>query len=333
MKERVLIVGKGSAGNRYAQIFKKMLPDCVIKHVGSREFDHSISDKKMENSWVTFSPTISVVASPANTHIKFARFLSNCSSDLIIEKPLSTNKKGLTELINTFTSNKTVVVVGYNLRFNDSLGQLRELLLAGKIGKPISASLEVGKYLPEWRMGQDYKDTVSANKFLGGGVLNELSHEIDYLVWFFGYPHWVFAKLGKNSNLDINVEDNAKIILTFRPRSHDREILVSVSLDFFRRDSKRRFTVIGETGTLEWDGIKSQIHHYDAEKKIWNEIKLKDNGMDDSYTKLVKSFLNRRRIENKVDSFLDDAVKVVGLLDAARKSTSKGQMVFVKERG
>ena len=60
-----------------------------------------------------------------------------------------------------------------------------------KISKYISGlgsnlSPEVGQYLPDWRPGTDYKSGVSAQKDLGGGALLELSHELDYLQWFFG---------------------------------------------------------------------------------------------------------------------------------------------------
>ena len=40
-------------------------------------------------------------------------------------------------------------------------------------------------YLPNWRKNIPYYLSNSADK-KGGGVLLELSHEIDYLTWIFG---------------------------------------------------------------------------------------------------------------------------------------------------
>ena len=50
---------------------------------------------------------------------------------------------------------------------------------------------------------------MSANKNLGGGVLLELSHELDYMRWIFGEPTWVTAWLGHLSSLEVDVEDTA----------------------------------------------------------------------------------------------------------------------------
>ena len=41
--------------------------------------------------------------------------------------------------------------------------------------------------LPTWRKG-DYTKSVSAKKKYGGGVINELSHELDLMLYLFGKP-------------------------------------------------------------------------------------------------------------------------------------------------
>ena len=44
---------------------------------------------------------------------------------------------------------------------------------------------ECYSYLPNWRR-QKYTKVYSSSKKLGGGVANDLSHEIDFLSWIFG---------------------------------------------------------------------------------------------------------------------------------------------------
>ena len=63
---------------------------------------------------------------------------------------------------------------------------------------------------------KNYENNVSANKNLGGGVLLELSHEINYLNWLFGDVKWVKASISKQSSLKLDVEDTANIILSFK---------------------------------------------------------------------------------------------------------------------
>ena len=74
----------------------------------------------------------------------------------------------------------------------------------------------------ELRPKIDYKETVSAKAELGGGVLLELSHEIDYLRWIFGEFNWVSAWHGKLSNLEIDVED-ASLITSQNINQDDHE--------------------------------------------------------------------------------------------------------------
>ena len=86
-----------------------------------------------------------------------------------------------------------------------------------------------------------------------------MSHEIDYLKWIFGEIDCVAAMVGKNSNLSINVEDFANILIKFKKNKENKNhIVASLSMDFYRHDSKRVCEVIGEKGTLVWDGISNK---------------------------------------------------------------------------
>ena len=47
------------------------------------------------------------------------------------------------------------------------------------LGNIYSIRCDVGQYLPNWRADKNYSKSVSAKKDLGGGVLLELSHELE----------------------------------------------------------------------------------------------------------------------------------------------------------
>ncbi len=68
-----------------------------------------------------------------------------------------------------------------------------ELFDKSFIGQTLYTSVECGSYLPDWRPGNNYKKSVSAKKDLGGGVLLELSHELDYIRWIFGEIKNIYA--------------------------------------------------------------------------------------------------------------------------------------------
>jgi predicted dehydrogenase len=73
--------------------------------------------------------------------------------------------------------------VGYNLRFHPAVQALRRAL----DNRPaLTVNASVGQYLPDWRPGTDYRLSYSADAARGGGVLRDLSHELDLLIWQFG---------------------------------------------------------------------------------------------------------------------------------------------------
>ena len=50
----------------------------------------------------------------------------------------------------------------------------------------------------------EYSKSSSSKNQYGGGVLNDLSHEIDYILWLFGNFKIGYSYLSKISNLKIN---------------------------------------------------------------------------------------------------------------------------------
>ena len=50
--------------------------------------------------------------------------------------------------------------------------------------KVFNINIISNSYLPKWRK-RDYRTSYSSSKSQGGGVLLDLSHELDYLTWIF----------------------------------------------------------------------------------------------------------------------------------------------------
>ena len=172
-----------------------------------------------------------------------------------------------------------------------SLQKFRSALDSELIGKIFSVRCEVGQFLPSWRPDKDYRNSVSAQSNLGGGVLLELSHEFDYLRWIFGEVEWVQAVLRKQSDLDIDVEDTAHLNLGFNAKfGRDQQLIASVNLDFLRHDKTRLCTAIGDKGSLRWNGLTGVVEQFTIEGGDWLEIFC--DGDIDSYEFEWAHFLN-----------------------------------------
>jgi predicted dehydrogenase len=190
---------------------------------------------------------------------------------------------------------------------------------------------EAGKYLPDWRPEKDYRLGVSAKKELGGGVLLELSHEIDYLKWIFGDVEWTMATLSKQSTLEIDVEDTAHLIFGFNPKRNGRQIIGVVNLDFIRQDQIRNCEVIGETGSLRWDGLEGTVEIFTRSSGVWRQLFSHKPKIEETYVAEWENFL--ACITNKKNPGVSglEGLRVVEIVEAVRKSSEFGVKTLVSK--
>ncbi len=212
-------------------------------------------------------PDAAFITIPASSHIPVAIQFAREGIDLFIEKPISSSLSGIDELFRIQKIHNTLIMVGYNLRFHPPLQILKHCIEDGRIGKLLSIRAEVGQYLPEWRPGTDYRSSVSARSELGGGAVFELSHELDYTLWLAGDVRSVSAQTSHLSDLEIDVEDTAEIILIFANGA-----MGSIHLDMVQRPSNRNCRVLGMEGTLTWDGTTDAVMLYSNATGQWSTI-------------------------------------------------------------
>ncbi len=276
---RIVVVGTGSAGSRHAAIARRLLPDADIAVVRTAE--------ELQLTRID----IGVIASPSTTHAREIDLLRARGAHLLIEKPLAAQSADAQGTVGGEAAGGPIELVGYNLRFTESLQKLRSELLAGAIGKPLTVRCSTGQWLPEWRPDADYRNSVTAQRSLGGGVLLELSHEFDYLTWLFGLPSWLIAHVAQVSDLEIDVEDSAEILMGFE-QGDGRPAVGNVSLDLFRRNGGRECTVIGSDGSLRWDAVAGTVERLDDATAGWQVLSQKSDDVRESYTTEWRHFLD-----------------------------------------
>ncbi len=325
---RILIVGLGSIGKRHLRLARGLFPKAdirVLRHqAGGTVPDASNGSFSHLHEAIDYAPQIAIIASPAPFHIATAQALAELGVNLLIEKPLSVSLDGVAKLLLTCKRHCTVLMIGYNLRFLPSLQIFRNMLGEGVVGKVLSVRCEIGQYLPSWRSSADYRQGVSARQELGGGALLELSHELDYLQWIFGEVEWVKASLSRQSDLEINVEDTAHLIVGFASKVKNGQLIGTINLDFIRHDTTRLCTVIGEKGSLRWNGLTGVVEMFEAGAKEWRELFRYQHQSDDSYLAEWRNFIDCVR-EHKLPMVTgEDGLRVLHLIEAARKSAESG---------
>lgn len=255
---KILCISLGSIGKRHVRNARTLLPKAQIAVWRQHTRDDSVPEGAnlmlpSLHDALAFAPDAVIVSSPASEHVANALPFVQRHIPLFIEKPLASRGDMLGAFVQACQASRGFIMVGYVLRFLPALHKIRQWINDGALGDVYTARIEVGQYLPDWRPDADYRTGVSAQAKLGGGALLELSHEIDYATWLFGWPQSLLCSRAHISPLQIDVEDSAHIIMEYENKR------IALQLDFLQRSAHMAVQVVGSKGTLAADLIKETI--------------------------------------------------------------------------
>jgi predicted dehydrogenase len=209
-------------------------------------------------------PDAVFVTAPTSFHLPLASRAASARCHLFIEKPLSHTTDGIGPLLEMVRQRGLITLVGCNLRFHPGLREVKRLLDEGAVGRVVAVRAEVGQYLPDWHPEEDYRRGYSARRDLGGGVILDAIHEIDYIRWLVGPVRSVACFAGTLSRLEIETEDTAAVLLRFSGGA-----LGEVHLDYVQRIYSRSCQVIGDEGTIRWDYSAGETRVYRSASREW----------------------------------------------------------------
>jgi predicted dehydrogenase len=209
-------------------------------------------------------PAACVITTPTSSHLALALEAARRGCHLFIEKPLSHDWNDVERLLEVVQRRELMTLVGCNMRFHPGLRAVRTLLQERAVGRIVSARVEVGQYLPDWHPAEDYRTSYSARRELGGGVILDAIHELDYIRWLIGEVASLTCVTGKLSGLEIETEDTAALLLRF-----DSGAIGEVHLDYVQRAYSRTCQVIGDEGTIHWDYVAGRVRWYSARARRW----------------------------------------------------------------
>lgn len=243
---KVLIIGFGSIGKRHYEVLSQISQIQTINLVTKQNIKDKTCYKNLESINDINDYDYFVIASETNKHFEQLNFLEQNVKDKLIfcEKPLFESKKDL-----QIKNNK--IFIGYVLRFHPLLEKLEEMTKNENI---ILVNAKCGQYLPSWRPNSDYKNCYSAKKEEGGGVLLDLSHEIDYVQWLCGQINEIKSYQVKISDLEINSDD-----LTMLIGKTNKDILVNISMDYISKNTHRKLLIETLEHTYELDFISNKL--------------------------------------------------------------------------
>ena len=253
---RYVIIGLGSIGRRHAANLRWLRPDAeftIVRHRGrADDFCENIGATVVDEVARALDGQVdlAVLATPSANHVDALPALIDRGCPILVEKPMVTTQNDADDLASRIArSTPTMRAAGFNLRYLPSILRMKHHIDSGDLGRPVRASFVAGQWLPDWRPGDDYRSSYSADQRRGGGVEMDLSHEVDLARWFFGDLQVEFAKGGRLSGLGLESNDVATAVLTPVDQAGP---IVTVTLDYVSRRRVRAYEVVGELATLRW---------------------------------------------------------------------------------
>jgi len=326
-----VVVGTGSIAKRHISNLKQLFPNALIACAPSSKESMSIHQIEADKIFrdiseaIKANPICAIVASPTPLHLKNAYDFLCSDIPTLIEKPLCQNLKAFKEYKEVFERKKSIVEIGYCLRYQPAAIEFKKLIEKKNVlGEIHSVIVDVGQYLPDWRPGTDYKESVSAKESLGGGVLLELSHELDYINWLFGASDSVFCKAINTGVLSIDVEDKVDAILM-----RNDNFTINLHMDFLQRNPERYCKVIGSEGNLQWDILRNRIvfkGSKEREEVLFFEEEYDRNEM---YLSMLSRFSRLVKENLKPLISLEEGLNVVNLIESMKKSSINNKVCGV----
>ncbi|MBL95401.1 MAG: hypothetical protein CFH06_01591 [Alphaproteobacteria bacterium MarineAlpha3_Bin5] len=290
---KALIIGYGSIGKRHTDLLNKLGAKVAV--VSRRNLSIPAHYSNVEAAVKEHEPGYVIIASRTSEHRDDIHALAAAgfTGKLLIEKPVY--QAGCEQPPHVFSKIK----VAFNLRFHPALIHFRQIISERKI---YAVSAYVGSYLPNWRPDTDYRTGYSAITSQGGGVLRDLSHELDYLIWLFGPWVNLTASGGHFSNLEIDSDDVFTVLF-------ETKQVPSISLQMNYLDTKARRKVIALTdkGSLSLDLISGSVEAENMNKTFVI-------GRDDTYIAQHKAMLFD---DDSIICDIKAGLEVMGMIDAA----------------
>lgn len=252
----VLIEGLGSIAHKHISALRTIKPDVKIYALRSKfgaTFEAGIINIYDYNQ-LEEKPDFIIISNITQKHRLSTEKAIKIGVPIMIEKPV------LPSLIAAdFDLNERIKSLGIktyvacNLRFLNVLQFLKKHLDQSKVAIN-EVNVYCGSFFPDWRPNRNYKTMYSAQKGEGGGIHLELIHEMDYTVWLFGIPNILNFTTSSRSTIDIEAADYAHYILDYPT------FITTITLNFYRKETKRTIEVIFEDQTWIVDLVNGSIH-------------------------------------------------------------------------
>lgn len=220
---RTALIGCGKVGHTHALAFRN-LPQSEFVAVCSRSLDKA-QRYGQQYGVLAFDDCVRMFAeagveavaicTPHPSHAELVELAARRGAHVFVEKPLAADLADCDRAISACRQAGVKLGVISQRRFYPPVQRMRQAIEAGKIGRPILATLTV----LGWRDAAYYRSDPWRGSWQreGGGVLvNQTPHQLDLLQWLMGPVEELSGYWDNFNHPTIEVEDTAIAVIRFK---------------------------------------------------------------------------------------------------------------------
>lgn len=332
---RFVVVGSGSAGRRHALALRHLFPTAPIVLVkrsstfqpldSLRNADITVVDSLDEATRT--APTFCVIASPATLHFTDLKVMSKNCLKFLLEKPIAADSIDGRRLVELAGSRNLGISIGHHLRFSETPLVFRDQILRRSVSGLRALRLAYGQHLRHWRPSVQPELTVTARKDLGGGVLRELSHEIDAALLLSDSLHEVrHAHLSHTgAPTDGLVDTVADFILT------SDEVDVNIHLDMTSDVPYRMWEAVFEDVSIHADLLAGTVTRVDADGQTRLLHESEPGERDRAGVSLMRAALGIADDDDRFPCDIHQGLRILNTIEAVEESAASGKPVAIRE--
>jgi UDP-N-acetyl-2-amino-2-deoxyglucuronate dehydrogenase len=218
-----VLIGCGKVADAHAQAYQS-LPESHFVGVYDIQYERACALAKRYNvhpfqnlEEMLREPTVKAasICSPHTSHPDMVAACAQAGVHALVEKPMAVDLKGCDRAIQVAEEAGIKLAVISQRRFYEPVIRMKNAIEAGKIGRPVLATVTV----MGWRDEAYYRMDPWRGKWSseGGGVmLTQTTHQIDLFQWFMGPIAEIFGYWDNLNHPYVEVEDTAVAVVRFR---------------------------------------------------------------------------------------------------------------------
>ncbi len=288
-----------------------------------------------------------VIATPDHTHYPLTMESINAGRHVFVEKPIASNAGQGREMYAGVKSNNLRSMVGFTLRANPLVQQVRRMIDDGEIGEILSIHAE--RYNSSMLEGSPKRNWKTDPLSTATGVVGDLgSHAIDLIQFWAGPISRVAAALethvkhgiddASGEAFPLELDDEASLLVEFASGARGVVITSRVGLvDSHKPLGRSNFTLNGTKFGFVTDGIMEARRHRPGHDPEVVDPRLPLGEADHAGVlaffgeRMMRNFVTSIKEERDIAPTLADGLRTQEVIDAAVEAAKRGVWLDVPQ--